>query len=60
MDYIAQFRVMKPGIEPATPGLQGELHNHCTTEASTFKRALKNYSSPYLVCNDRMAFFHVL
>ena len=24
----------KPGIEPATPGLQGEWHNHCTTEAS--------------------------
>ena len=24
----------KPGIEPATPGLQGERHNHCTTEAS--------------------------
>ena len=26
----------KSGIEPATPGLQGEWHNHCTTEASTF------------------------
>ena len=24
----------KPGIEPATPGLQGQLHNHCTMEAS--------------------------
>ena len=24
----------KPGIEPATPGLQGEWRNHCTTEAS--------------------------
>ena len=24
----------KPRIEPATPGLQGESHNHCTTEAS--------------------------
>ena len=24
----------KPGIGPATPGLQGEWHNHCTTEAS--------------------------
>ena len=24
----------KPGIEPATPGLQGEGHSHCTTEAS--------------------------
>ena len=24
----------KPGIELATPGLQGEWHNHCTTEAS--------------------------
>ena len=23
----------KPGIEPATPGLQGEWLNHCTTEA---------------------------
>ena len=25
----------KPGIEPATPGLQGEWHNHCTMEASS-------------------------
>ena len=24
----------KPGIESATPGLQSEWHNHCTTEAS--------------------------
>ena len=24
----------KPGIEPATPGLQGERLNNCTTEAS--------------------------
>ena len=24
----------KPGIEPAPPGLQGEIHNHGTTEAS--------------------------
>ena len=27
----------KPGIEPATPGLHGEWHNHCTTEASVIQ-----------------------
>ena len=32
----------KPGIEPATPGLQGERHNHCTTEAS--KRHIVDFS----------------
>ena len=26
----------------------------------TFKRALKNYGSLYLACNDRKAFFHFL
>ena len=24
----------RPGIEPETPGLQGEWHNHCVKEAS--------------------------
>ena len=26
--------LVKPGIKPGTPGIQGEGHNHCTTEAS--------------------------
>ena len=30
----------KPGIEPATPGLQGECHNHCTTDASEVRNSV--------------------
>ena len=44
----------KPGIEPVTPGLQGECHNHCTTEAST-------KAWPYLLkYKERNMFVHQL
>ena len=34
---VPSERPKKPGIEPATPGLQGERHNHCAMEASKRK-----------------------
>ena len=38
----------KPGIEPATPGLQGEWHNHCTTEAPQAKNMTQGIPSKIL------------
>ena len=32
---ISSDRLVKPGIEPATPGLQGKRFIHYTMEAST-------------------------
>ena len=34
---VSSNRMMKPGIEPATPDLQGECLIHYTTEAPTSK-----------------------
>ena len=31
---VSSERLEKPGIEPTTPGLQGELLNHYATEAT--------------------------
>ena len=33
---VSSDRLVKPGIEPATPGLQGKWFIHLTTAAPTF------------------------
>ena len=33
---VSSERLEKPGIEPTTPGLEGEQLNHYATEASVF------------------------
>ena len=35
---VSSKRMVKPEIEPATPGLQGNELNHYTTVATVFKR----------------------
>ena len=54
----------KPGIEPATHGLQGECHNHCTTEAPRAficcvgeKNALPCLENPRDSCYTRVVKF---
>ena len=33
---VSSERLEKPGIEPTTPGLEGEQLNHYVTEASSY------------------------
>ena len=35
----------KPRSELATPGLQGEWHNHCTTEASEIIKVVTGFEN---------------
>ena len=39
---VSYDRLVKPGIEPATPGLQGKRFIHCTTLAPNNKLYWKN------------------
>ena len=53
---LSSERLEKPGIEPTTPGLQGEWLNHYATEAST--RALKTLTKELHCFN--FIFFEIL
>ena len=46
----------QPGIALATPGLQGEWHNHCTTEASNFEKGiLKKFNAHITMTYDHFS-----
>ena len=46
---VSSERLVKPGIEPTTPGLQGEWLNHCATEASV--SGVRFYTFTFLTPN---------
>ena len=50
---VSSERLEKPGIEPTTPGLQGEYLNHYTTEASRKGDCI----SPFLTASSIAKYF---
>ena len=47
---VSSERLEKPGIEPWTPGLEGEQLNHYATEASNFILLERNKNTETNVC----------
>ena len=44
---VSSERLEKPGIEPTTPGLEGEHLNHYATEASRVEASI------YIICSAK-------